>query len=580
VRRSCADDNFGVYSAIMRKLTLLGFASLLGAGGLAGCGGVDTSGTGGAASSPDITGDILDIYAPSTGQVTRPDIESWTAIAALVEKEGAYTKFPGTIDKDGKLRIPGVPEGPYLLALTSPASTTIPGAAPYTTFFATSARTLDLGTTFSGRADIVSMTQPTFLVLDATLTAPWQAYTEDATGMVTQPLDDNLQFVSRNAAVTGSYIAALSLPEDSPPANGALKLPGWKIDASAAFAYLGNLSLIDSSKGDDVAILHNVQRQVGVADDLDPWKGYVYESTQEVLRPKSLMMTDGGSSVVSGAFEVAKQASFAVDYKGSAFNALVAGLPIDFASVDFSIYMEPGTPHPQIGAFATLLDASTLGLTVYSNPSCGGASCDPAACPSGCDPGKYVIPGDHAHTFSYGNPFDFGQELLNVDVELRANVRTLLPEMTQERLRARFYMQVPTAELNGKPIQPILGFPQAIKVDGKTTPYDQVTTGVGAAPEITWTAPTLGKPTSYRVAVVDLTDVMDKDGNPVLRRTLASFDVTEPRVRLPLGALQTGKFYYLQVSARMQDSDDRAAPYKDYPIHNAYSQMFTGVVTP
>jgi len=564
----------------MRTLTLFRIASLLAAVGHAGCGGVDTSGTGGGASSADITGDILDIYAPTTGQVTRPDVTSWASIAALVEKGGAYTSFPGSVAADGKLRIPGVPEGPYLLALTSAASATIPGAPPLTTFFATSARTLDLGTTYSGRADIVSMTQPTFLLLDATLTAPWQTYTEDAMGMVTQPREDSLQFFSRNASVTGPVVAVASAPEDGAPADGAIKLTGWKIDASLAFAYLGNLSLIDSSKGDDLAILHNVEHQVGVIDDVDPWKGYVYQATQEVLRPKALTMTDGGTSVVSGAFEAVKPSSFAVDYKGSAFNALVAGLPIDYAYIDFSMFLEPGTPNPQSGAYATLLDASTLGLMVYANPSCAGVGCDVTACPSGCDLGKYTLPGDHAHAFSYGNPFDFGQELINVVIDFRADVKALLPEMTSERLRARFYVQAPASELNGKPIQPVLGFPQGIKVAGKATPYDQVTSGVGAAPELTWSPPTLGKPTSYRITVVDLTDVMDKDGTVVLRRNLARFYVTEATLKLPTGLLQAGKYYYFQVAARAQDSDDRAAPYKSYPVHNAFSQMFTGVVTP
>lgn len=565
---------------MMRNLALLGFTSLLAAVGLAACGGVETRGTGGAPNSSDITGDILDIYAPTTGQVTRPDLDSWVAIAALVEKDGAYTTFPGSIDKDAKLRIPGVPEGPYLLALTSQAPTTIPGASPFTSFLETSARTLDLGTTFSGRAAIASMTQPTFLLLDATLTTPWQTYTEDATGMVTQPLDDSLQFISRNASVTGSFLAAQSEPQDGAPITGATQLTGWKIDATSAFSFLGNLSLIDGSQGDDFAILHDVQHQVGIADDVDPWKGYTYQSTQEVLRPIPLTMMNGGTSVVSGAFEPVKQSSFAVDYQGSAFNALVAGLPLDYAYVDFSIYLEPGTPQPQIGAFATLLTASTLGLTTYSNPSCAGDDCDPTACPSGCDLGKFVLPGDHAHTFSYGNPFDFGQELVSIYIALRADVRTLLPENTSERLRALFTLQVPISELDGKPIQPVIGFPQSIQVAGKTTPYDQVTAGVGAAPEITWSPPTLGKPTSYQVTVVDLTDLTDTNGSMVLRRNLASFDVTATRVKLPAGMLQTGKFYYFQVSARTQDNDDRTAPYREYPVHDAVAQMFTGVVTP
>ena len=76
------------------------------------------------------------------------------------------------------------------------------------------------------------------------------------------------------------------------------------------------------------------------------------------------------------------------------------------------------------------------------------------------------------------------------------------------------------------------------------------------------------------------TDLKDTVGNPVLRRSIASFDVTGTRVKLPAGMLQTGKFYYFQVTARAKDSNDRAAPYKEYPVHDARAEMFTGVVTP
>lgn len=568
----------------MRHLFLLGSSSLVALfslGGLTGCGSVDTGATGGGSSSPDITGDVIDVHTPTTGQTTKPDLDTWTAIAALVEKEGAYTTFPGSFTPDGKLSIPAVPQGPYLLELTSPPPPAYPGATPYKTFFETSARTLDLGVTYSGRADVVAMTKPTFLLLDTTLTIPWHSFMADAMGNTTQPLDDGLQFISRNAGVTGTYVSQQSPTDEGPPADGATQL-AWKVEAMSAFGYSGNLSLVDGGLGDDLTILHDVQHQVGVSDNVDPWKGYVYQSTQEVFHPKVPTMTDGGLSALSGAFEAVKQSPFALDYKGSAFNALFSGAPIDYAFVDFSLYLEPGTPHPQIGAFATLLDASVLSVPVYTDPSCAGAACDAAACPSGCDLGKFTLPGDHSNTFSYGNPFDFGQELMNVYVTFRTNVQMLLPEKTPERLRALITIQAPVGELDGKPIQPILGLPQNITVGGKTTPYTQVTAGVGAAPEIAWSAPTLGKPTSYRVTVVDLTDLKDKDGNPLYRRDIASFNVTATTmtVKLPAGLLESGKFYYFQVSARQQDNEDRAAPYKEIAVHDATSQMFTGVVTP
>jgi hypothetical protein len=569
----------------MRRLILLGFSSfssfssLTALLGLGGCGGVDTGGTGGAAPSPDVTGDIADIYLPTTGQTTHVDLQTWTSIAARPVVSGVYTTFAGSIDPTGKLTIPGVPQGPYLLELTSPAPAAYPDAKPYKSYFETSARELDLGVTYSSRQDVVAMTKPTFLLIDTTLTIPWHAFTADAMGNTTQPLDDGIQIISRNAGVTGTYVSQQSPTDEGPPADGATKL-AWKIDATSAFSFSGNLTLIDGSHGDDLTILHDVRHQVGVSDNVDPWKGYTYQSTEEVFHALVPTMTDGGLSALHGQFQAVKQSSFAFDYKGSAFNALLGGAPIDYAFVDFSIYLEPGKPRPLIGAFATLFDASALSVPVYTNPSCAGAACDPAACAGGCDLGTFTLPGDHSHTFSYGNPFDFGQELGSLYVTLRTNVQNLLPEKTPERLRALFTFQGPIAEFNGKPIQPALGLPQNIRVGGKTTPYTQVTAGVGVEPAITWSPPALGTPSSYRVTVVDLTDILDKDGNPLYRRNIALFDVTTTSVKLPPGLLESGKFYYFQVAARIRDNVDRAAPYRNLPSREAISQMFTGVVTP
>ena len=553
----------------MRTITSIGLSWLLALPALTGCGSGDAS--------PDITGTLVDVYAPTTGATTRPDLESWTSIAALVENDGAYTTITGTVDPEGNLRIPGVPEGPYWLALTSPPSESLPDAPGVVVFHETSERTLDLGTTYSGRADTVAITQPTFLAIDATLSRPWFDNAGDE--MSHTHLADSLQFFSRNASVSGSLLSQPGSAQDGSPPSGSSKV-NWIIDVSSIFVDAGGPWLLDGSKGDDFTILHDAQEIIGEDDGVDPWKGYTARTTREALHPQVPTMTNFSTSPIKGAFMAAKPSSFALDYKGSAFNALFPGVPMDYAYVNVSLVLEPGIPHPEVGAFATLLEASTVGQTVFSNPDCGGADCDPTLCPSGCDLGQFIPPGDHAHTFSYVDPFDFGQELVVFHLTLRTDVKALLPEKTSEGLRASFYVQMPAAELDGNPLQLIVGVPQDITVAGKVTPYGEVTSGVGETPVIAWSAPDAGKPTSYQVTVVDLTDVTDKDGLVRLRRSIAFFDVTDTRVALPAGLLKKGTFYYFQVAARQQDSSDRGAPYKVYPIHDATSQTFTGVVTP
>jgi hypothetical protein len=519
------------------------------------------------------------VYRPSTGEVIVPNGGSWTAIEALVAKPGGYDSFAGTIDDEGLITIPGVPQGPYLLALTNLPSSTVSGAQLSKSYYATSSRALELGAVYSGRPDRATITKPTLLLLDATLSIPWKTYTEDDKGNVLQALDDQLQFVSRNGSVTGRITAAPSEASKNPPADGAQALSAWSIDARSAFDDLGYLTLIDGSKGDDFALLHDVSEQVGMFDEKDPWSAYVFTSSQEVFLPSSFSMTNGGTSVLSGSFTKIPQKTFALDYKGTSFNALFAGLPIDYVFVDLRVNLEAGAPEPAIGAYPELLHLDTASLVTYENPACAGPACNEAGCANGCDLGTLVPPGDHAHSFSYGNPFDFGQELVTLSVFFQKSVKALLPEMTSEYLNGLFTLQMPVAELDGKAMVPTLGLPEEITVDGKKTPYDQVSAGIGTTPALAWKAPSLGTPTHYRVTVIDLTDLKANDGSTLRRRAVAVFKVTEPHVTLPDGILKAGKFYYFQVAAVARDDDDLSRPFS-YPVHEARATMFTGVVTP
>ena len=60
------------------------------------------------------------------------------------------------------------------------------------------------------------------------------------------------------------------------------------------------------------------------------------------------MNTDGGTSALGGDFQAVAQKSFALDYKGSAFNALLAGVQLYYAFVDISVILEAGTPNPEV----------------------------------------------------------------------------------------------------------------------------------------------------------------------------------------------------------------------------------------
>ena len=219
-------------------------------------------------------------------------------------------------------------------------------------------------------------------------------------------------------------------------------------------------------------------------------------------------MTDGGTSMISGAFEAVKQTSFAFDYKGSAFNALFAGAPIDDAFIHFSRRTwSQALPSPQIGAFVDLLDAGVRAQTVYSDTSCGGRTATPRRARAAVISASSRSPATTADTFSYGNPFDFRARAVNLDIDLSEDVQ-IAPAREDARAPAREHHH-PGAdpELDGKPIQPVARLPaetsRSLARRRRTT---RSPAGVGTEPEITWSPPTLGKPTSYHVNVVDLTD--------------------------------------------------------------------------
>jgi hypothetical protein len=294
-------------------------------------------------------------------------------------------------------------------------------------------------------------------------------------------------------------------------------------------------------------------------------------------------MTDGGTTTLSGAFAAMPAKAFDLDFRGADFNALVPGLPNTRGRVTIAVNLRPSAPTSEYVPLASLLQIDVAAGKVYTNPSVEcqvSVGCDAVKCPTGCDAGSPVPPGDHAHTYPYANPFSFGQEQVEARVSFGVNLTMLLPPDTEiKSLQGSFTLKAPASELSGKPLQPTLGLPQDIRVAGKSTPYDQVTAAVGETPTITWSAPSLGTPDGYRVDVIDLTDGPSKNGAYTLTYNVASFFLTTPSVRLPAGLLQPGRFYYVQVSAQTRDDHDVTAVFKG-SIHAASSTMFTGVITP
>jgi hypothetical protein len=295
-------------------------------------------------------------------------------------------------------------------------------------------------------------------------------------------------------------------------------------------------------------------------------------------------MADSVKLSISGQFEAVPQKTFVFDYKGSAFNDLLSDLPstnLWSAFVALDVLMEPGKPAPAYGGYGLLLTLLVSAIKDWVDPMCNPSSCDPMACPNGCNSAtKLTLPGDHKQDLLYGNPFSFGQEIAGVTLEVRSDVTALLPaDTTTERLQGRISVAASAAGLTGALIAPEIGLPRNVKINGQAAPVDKVTAGVGDAPEIAFDAPSVGAANYYNVRIIDLDDVKDANGGVIRRnRLIAVFTLPGTSLKAPAGLLQPGKHYYVQVQA-MADAKDLAAPYRE-ATKTAQGTTFSGIITP
>lgn len=578
------------------------FSFLVSAAGLTACGDDDDNDNdGGGGNYVGLLGSARDVHATAQGEtVVAFDEKRWSSVSAWSSASGAPVAYPGTADAGGELRFPDVPTGPYLLELVGQLPSN-PALVPSRTFFELNNRTVDLGRFFSHRPDVQTMASPTSLTINAALTRPWQADVVDAAGGVPVTLGDVLNVYSRNAYVLGIASTDVTPVSEggvvtSAPRNGAAAL-AWTLDAQEVFStYTGpsGAHLIDASKGDDFALLHEVSRPVrtpGVppaGGGTDPWQAYAYTSLESILQATPFTMTDGGSSTIEGTFVAAPPQTFAFDYKGSAFNDLLRDAPSadrTRASLTFSLYHEPAFPETAIGGFADLLTVNLNVTNEFVDPVCNSNSpelCeDLTTCPAGCNDAQVlVLPGDHAQAYTYGNPFPPAQEVASFFYSSSARARAGAAEDAFFSVRFSFSAQAPASEMNGQPLAPALSLPRNVTINGLPAPFTQLNTGVGATPVIAFEPPTLGTPTSYLVRVNEIVEVVNEGFSFFrLNQRTASFYGTSTTVTLPEGVLRPGKLYYLEVSA-IADEPALSPSLLRRGSHSLSATTVTGVITP
>jgi hypothetical protein len=371
-----------------------------------------------------------------------------------------------------------------------------------TSWYLTRERVVDVGLPSVGRPDAEGASAGTSLVLDVDGLAP-----------VTS--GDDFQLESANAGIAFYSTASLTNAiTHNAPAVGATTLAGavFPFDQDAA-AGTSQFPLIQASRGDSFTIAQLTTRQRGAV---------TYQSLGRALTAE-VEMTQGVATTVRGAMTTPPIVTTNVDYRQDAFEALASAI------------------HP--GAVATgssvLIDASPSGRVVNLG------SPDLAIANLAAGNGDQVLP------LAYGNPFPqawpvyaFALASFQVPYVGPTEAGTVIRQTTITLLDWEFVGRRRTV------VAPLISPPRAIAFDGKTSADEiQITT---ATPIVTWKQPSHGHATAYVVRVFHLT-VADPFVTNVARLVLTP---DTDRIRIPVGVLQRGEYYHLQVRA-LRSAEDR-----------------------
>lgn len=433
---------------------------------------------------------------------------STVAVGAWVPSSDglSYTWRQGVGETNGTFVIPNVERTPYLLQFGS-------------SYLWTSSRSLDLSRADLGRPDAVIEPETTQLQMQISGLNPWQS-------------GDDFQLSSASAGL--GYFSATSCSTPAFP-----EVPEGDTSFSGTIDYLYSLQLcgtpavrIDPARGDVLYATQLVSR-------FDSATGMSFQELQRGFQTNSLVGPNPSTLLLSGTLAPLPLVSQVVDYRAASFEAMaLAAHPSATAGTNsLNLGILPG--YDVFGAYAGWPDL------VLMTSSAGR--------------------GDIAPVFTYGSPYpaNWSQFLTG---QTLARVRYSVPlasggTSTPRTFSVFTYVQQPAGS---GPIAPQVGPPRELLLNGSLA-WD-VLTGVGETPLLSWTAPSLGTPTSYAVRVYELYATSTGGTNRV---QVTNLTTNQTQLRLPPGVLTLGKHYYLQVTAVFQPGEDLSRPYMIRPVYHS-----------
>lgn len=446
------------------------------------------------------------------------DLSSYVIEAFVARPATGFDVYPGVGKADGTFFIPSVPQGPYYLHVGYTATTGI--------YAATSARTLDMGYSVTGRPPAQTPAGTT-LTLNIGNLAPWGS-------------GNDLQLSCSNAGVLLWNLAPDAV--SGAPSAGDTALNGLLYD----YAQSRTPYVIQAAEGDRVILTQVVAGTSGAS-------GTYYVADRALTT--SAFTLSGGATTLSGAFVTTPRTeTLGTTWRHTAFAQYVASTNPS-AIFKGQLMVVDAVPGPlghdarADGAYADLLIYDGAGNTSSDEPL----------------------------SLNYGNPYPstfgvFAQAQLGTTVSLAlpmpdGGLATPYPSSGQ------IFVRDSVATFSGGEVKPVVSPVRNPMVNGNNA-FDAVS-GVGTSPTISWTAPSLGQPTMYQIGFTELT--LNGNVTQIVSQTTRILRTRWTSVTVPPGILELGKHYLVKIKASTETTTELQI-YED--LLSSYATAALGIVSP
>ena len=456
-----------------------------------------------------------DIVSADDGGSTVNNVDLRTSSVALLQRvDGGYCIARGNGRTAGTFDVPTV---------------TLAGNTSYIQLdqevVLTSANTIDFGFALLGRYDVDAATAETPLVFNVTGLTAWQE-------------SDTLELFSVGAGLS------LLAPETGDSATN-VPMPGATALAGFTFDYASEVEspwLISSQSGDTAFLGQLVTQPAGTGTES-------YAVLARLFSPAPFSMMDGMTTTLAGAFTaVTRNQTLTVRWRRSLFDGMRAAVHPDASEGDHAFVLQTLPLAASKGAYG-----EGASLIAYG-PTTGNAD---------------VSLGN----VSYGNPFPanwdvFGSVWAAFGVDYTVGSAAPYTEV------ATVFVDALAATFAAGSIEPGVSPVRAPKLNAQDA--FGTLTGVGTQPTLTWDAPERGTPTSYVIAVSELSDV---DG-ATNSESIGTLTTTQRSVIVPPSWLVAGHTYYASITAYVTPGVDATRTPNRTSIPQSGATALTGKFTP